>query len=71
MVTADDIGLQNNFPRSLDRIAAKVNDAIDAFAGFFDAYQVCQICLDKGLVRLKVLRFFNVTQDNFWISRRQ
>jgi hypothetical protein len=43
VVAADDIGLQDRIPGTLDRVAAKMKNAVDAFADRLDLGEIGQI----------------------------
>src|SRR5216684_4446231 len=54
VVAADDIGVEDRFPRPFDREPAEMDDALHPFDGALDLAHDRQISLDEGLVRRAV-----------------
>ena len=71
VVAADDVGLQDLVPRSLDRMAAEMDDAVGALQHRGHLVRPGEIGGDEGLARLKVRRRDPVAQHQAGIELRQ
>ena len=54
IAAADDVGLQDLLPRSLDGKAAEVNDPGSTLGGLLDSVQVRQVGLYEGLALVEI-----------------
>jgi hypothetical protein len=71
IVAADDVGLQDRIPGALDRIAAEMQDAVDALADRLDLRHVGKIGCLEFLVLAEIGRRLQVAQHQVRIDRRQ
>ena len=71
IVAADDVGLQDLVPGAFDRIAAEMQDAVDAFADRLDLREIGQIGRLEFLVLAEIGRRLQIAQQQVRIDRRQ
>jgi len=71
IIATDDVGLQDLIPRPFDRIAAEMQDAVDALADRLDLREVSQIGRLEFFVRAEIGRRLQVGEQEVRINRRQ
>ena len=71
IVAADDVGLQDLVPGAFDRIAAEMQDAVDAFADRLDLREIGEIGRLEFFVLAEIGRRLQIAQQQVRIDRRQ
>src|ERR1700746_884352 len=71
VVAADDVGRQDGVPGAFDRIAAEMQDAVDALADRLDLSEVGQVGCLELLVRCEGGRRLDIAEQEVRIDRRQ
>ena len=71
IVAADDVGLQDVVPRAFDRIAAEMQDAVDALADRLDLREIGQIGRLEFFVGAEIGRRLEIAEQQIRIDRRQ
>jgi hypothetical protein len=71
IVAADDVGLQDVVPGPFDRIAAEMQDAVDAFADRLDLREIGEVGRLEFLVLAEIGGRFQIAEQQVRIDRRQ
>ncbi|MEH2507319.1 hypothetical protein V1290_006130 [Bradyrhizobium sp. AZCC 1578] len=71
IVAADNVGLQDRVPRTFHRVAAEMQDAVDAFADRLNLRHVGEIGRLELLVLAEIGRRLQVAQQQVRIDRLQ
>jgi hypothetical protein len=71
IVAADDVGLQDSVPWAFDRIAAEMQDAVDALADRLDLREVRKLGRLKLFVCAEIGRRLHIAQQQIGVNRRQ
>src|SRR6185437_1437095 len=60
VVTADDVGLQDDVPRPFNRKPAEMQNAVDAVADRFNLREIGEVGLPEGLISPEICRRLDV-----------